>query len=140
MQVRRPAMPVERLAVRVFCRHSVFASCASSDADLSWEYKVRVGTNRDFGGCRRLGRAEEHIRALPARELSLLLLPRDARGVHLGTPTNRKCRRVAAPSTRWAPRTCRQVLASRPASTALVAEKTRVMYTKNHALTPTTTA
>src|ERR1051325_650073 len=69
-----------------------------------------------FGGCRRYGRAGWHIRSVPERELSLLLLPRASRCVH--TPrdnTNRKHRRVADSPSRWPPRTRRRVVTSPPA-------------------------
>jgi len=70
----------------------------------------------------------------------VLLLPRDARGVHLGTITNRKCRRVAATSSQWPPRTCRQVLDVTTGLNRPCGRKTSVMYMKNQTLNPTTTA
>jgi hypothetical protein len=63
------------------------------------------------GGCRRYGRAGKHIRPVPARELSYLLLPRAPRGVY--TPReniNRKTRPRGRDFQPVAARTCRRVV------------------------------
>jgi len=48
----------------------------STQQTYSYRHKVEDRKVSGFGGCRRYGRAGKHIRPVPARELSYLLLPR----------------------------------------------------------------
>jgi hypothetical protein len=114
----RPWCNVPRLrdtytqAARQYPASKNFADPLDRLCNVTYTYRHEVGVrkNKDLGGCRRYRCSGWDEKLVPLRELSLLLLPRDARGVHLGTITNRKCRRVAVPSSQWRARTCRRVL------------------------------
>ena len=83
VHVRRPrAHTTRRIGTRPY-RTCVHAGIQMSDPldilSLQMQIADYNGENRkifDVGGCRRYGRAGEHIRSVPVRELSVLLLPR----------------------------------------------------------------
>ena len=105
--VRRNVAPPERTCAHAAANVTLRPLHAlpldkSSQPDLTFDYKVEDRRTSDFGGCRRYGLCWiAQIGPVPARELSLLLLPRAPEVcTHVGKTSTGRIG-VAGTSSRW---------------------------------------